>query len=301
MRELLRDEAVQLLPKTFVPDEIDAHFEGMPTRYFLIHDARAVARDLTLAHRFMHLQLTEAERALEPALLWHDEPTGDTPPCTSAPGTARDCSPLTGALAAAGLNILAAQIYTRKDGIVDDFFVVDARTGKLPESSAAALREDRDRRPRPRPGPGPRPRQGSSNILRCTAPSASGCPSWFASTTSNPEDYTILDVEAEDRVGLLFALAATFQDLQLDIGLAKIVTEKGRPSTPSTLPDPTGKRSRTKNCSGGSPGGSAKPCPEFSGEPRSCWRGPARLPFSAHVPPRPHRPDPVDRDRPSGS
>jgi [protein-PII] uridylyltransferase len=73
-REKLKDDVRAMLPKTFAPDEIDAHFNGMPARYFHLHEARAIARDLTLAHRFMHLQITEAERALEPAVLWQDAP-----------------------------------------------------------------------------------------------------------------------------------------------------------------------------------------------------------------------------------
>jgi [protein-PII] uridylyltransferase len=37
----------------------------------------------------------------------------------------------------------------------------------------------------------------------------------------------VIDLEAEDRVGLLHALAAAFAELGLDISLAKITTEKG--------------------------------------------------------------------------
>ena len=69
----LRGEVRALLPKTFAPDEIDAHFEGLPPRYFQLHGARDIVRDLTLAHRFMHLQLTEAERSLEPVIAWQED------------------------------------------------------------------------------------------------------------------------------------------------------------------------------------------------------------------------------------
>ncbi|HMO64318.1 MAG TPA: hypothetical protein PKE47_03680, partial [Verrucomicrobiota bacterium] len=40
-------------------------------------------------------------------------------------------------------------------------------------------------------------------------------------------DATVVDIETEDRVGLLYALATAFAALRLDIRLAKITTEKG--------------------------------------------------------------------------
>lgn len=228
-RELLRDEVVEILPRSFVRDEIDAHFEGMPDRYFMIHDARAVARDLTLAHRFMHLQLTEADRALEPALLWHDEPDrGFTAVhvCTwDRPGL---FSKLTGALAAAGLNILAAQIYTRQDGIVlDDFFVVDARTAKLPEASVRQRFEKIVTEVLARGLDPVRAIAKAQQYPPLYRAIGEGLPVTVRFDNHLSEEYTIIDVEAEDRVGLLFALASALYELELDIGLAKIITEKG--------------------------------------------------------------------------
>jgi [protein-PII] uridylyltransferase len=38
---------------------------------------------------------------------------------------------------------------------------------------------------------------------------------------------TIIDIEAEDRAGLLYALSSTFNELGLNVVLAKVVTEKG--------------------------------------------------------------------------
>jgi [protein-PII] uridylyltransferase len=42
-----------------------------------------------------------------------------------------------------------------------------------------------------------------------------------------PNGTTIIDLETEDRVGLLFALSQGLSELGLNIVLAKIVTEKG--------------------------------------------------------------------------
>jgi [protein-PII] uridylyltransferase len=47
----------------------------------------------------------------------------------------------------------------------------------------------------------------------------------FDNTTS--ERRTIIDLETEDRVGLLYVVSKTFLEMGLDLALAKIVTEKG--------------------------------------------------------------------------
>lgn len=110
-RQLLREQVQSLLPKTFSEEEFAAHFEGLPARYFQIHSPRQIARDLTLVHQFIHLQLTQEDRALEPAVLWNEEKDrGWTRVhfCTwDRPGL---FTKFTGALTAAGLNIFSAQI-----------------------------------------------------------------------------------------------------------------------------------------------------------------------------------------------
>lgn len=229
-RERLKEDVREMLPKTFAPDEIDAHFNGMPARYFHLHEARAIARDLTLVHRFMHLQITVDERALEPAVLWQDAPDrgyAGVHVCTW--DRAGLFSKLTGAFAAAGLNILAAQIYTRPDGIVlDDFFVVDARTGQLPEPGARE-RFERIVIEILVQGVDPKKYLARSPIYQplYLAAGEEFIPTTVRFDNASSDTYTIMDLEAEDRVGLLFAVTRTLAELGLNIALAKILTEKG--------------------------------------------------------------------------
>jgi [protein-PII] uridylyltransferase len=229
-RERLKEDVSEILPKTFTPDEVDAHFSGMPSRYFHLHEARAIARDLTLVHRFMHLQITADERALEPAVLWQDAPDrgyAGVHVCTW--DRAGLFSKLTGAFAAAGLNILAAQIYTRPDGIVlDDFFVVEARTGQLPEPGARE-RFERIVIEILVQGVDPKKYLARSPIYQPLYLTAGEefIPSTVRFDNASSDAYTIMDLETEDRVGLLFAVTRTLAELGLNIALAKILTEKG--------------------------------------------------------------------------
>ena len=230
-REELRSKVQGLLPRTFAEDELNAHFDGLPARYFLIHDAREIARDLTLVHQFIHLQLTEEDRALEPVVLWQEEKDRG---CALVHFCTWDrtglFSKLTGALSAAGLNILSAQIFTRADGVVlDSFHVTDARTGAAPEAVVRDRLEKLIRDVLARGVDiGPAVAKAAANARQLYQALAGEClvPTvrFGDSGKSGP---TIVDLEAEDRPGLLYALSTTLNDLGLNIVLAKIVTEKG--------------------------------------------------------------------------
>jgi [protein-PII] uridylyltransferase len=229
--ELLQEEVTQMLPSTFSPEEITAHFENLPTRYFQIHSARQIVADLTLAHRFMHLQLEEEEKALEPVVIWHNEPDrGYTSVHICTWDRAGLFSKIAGSLAAAGMNILSAQIFTRKDGIIlDTFFVNDA------QGAALAKKEEKE---------------GFEKILNQAmttghvdfpaliakrrapnriyqSPEGDRMPTVIGFDNQTSTSSTVLDIETEDRVGLLYYISRTLADLGLDISLAKILTEKG--------------------------------------------------------------------------
>src|SRR5437773_5091007 len=130
-RELLAEEVGRLLPATISEEELQAHFGTLPPRYFQIHAAKDVLADLTLAHRFMRLQIEEGEKALEPVIDWHNEPDrGYTAVKVCTWDRHGLFSKIAGSFTAAGLNILNAQVFTRNDGIIlDTFYVIDTKAG----------------------------------------------------------------------------------------------------------------------------------------------------------------------------
>ncbi|MCX8109378.1 MAG: [protein-PII] uridylyltransferase, partial [Verrucomicrobiae bacterium] len=219
-----------MLPSWIGQDEVDAHFTLMPQRYFVVSAPEEIVEDIELVHRFLCRQLAEDEDPLAPVVSWRDEPdrgfslvrvvTWDRPGLFNK---------FTGALTAAGLNILSAEIFTRGDDIVlDAFYVIDAVTGGLADTHARAEFEEtlcaalsgkvdlagciRQRMARWR-AHRPTERDRIPTVIR------------FDNTTS--DSMTVLDIEAEDRVGLLHAISLALSELGIGISLAKICTEKG--------------------------------------------------------------------------
>ncbi len=178
----------------------------------------------------MHLQMTEEDRALEPVVQWHDErDRGCSLVHVCTWDRAGLFGKLAGALTAGGLNILSAQIFTREDGIVfDSFQIVDARSGEPPEPRVRDRVEKwvRDILVR---GADPRPAIAKAAQIPALyhAPGGEGFPPAVKVEEDAPAERTMIEIIAEDRVGLLYSVAQAMYDLGLDLVLAKIVTEKG--------------------------------------------------------------------------
>jgi [protein-PII] uridylyltransferase len=133
---------------------------------------------------------------------------------------------ITGVMAAYGINILGAQIFTQRDGTAFDILQVkgpsgygDASSGKWQavEESLLAVIEGRVKveeliRKRHRPvfwGEGAHPR----------------VPSRVDVDNDVSREYTVLDVYTHDEVGVLYRICRTLRDLGLYLGVAKISTK----------------------------------------------------------------------------
>ena len=220
-----------MLPKNFSKEEVDAHFASLPSRYFQVHAAKDIITDLTLAHRFMHHQLAEEEKALEPVLIWHNEADrGYTSAKISTWDRAGLFSKIAGSFTASGINILSAQIFTRNDGIVlDTFFVTDARTGIMVAKEHRDMFEDTLLKVLTGQITDLAPLIGRQKIARPLYQSLEGerIPLRVHFDNDTSETRTVIDLETEDRLGLLYAISQVFADEKLDLALAKISTEKG--------------------------------------------------------------------------
>lgn len=230
-RDELKSEVRAALPATIGEEELEAHFASLPPRYFVIHSPKDVLDDLIVAHQFMQQQIAEEDTALAPVVSWVDDADRG---CSRVKICTWDRAGLfnkiAGSFSAAGLNILTAQIFTRADGVVlDEFFATDARTG----APGTAERREKFQQVLARTLGGT-----DEDFFPLIASQKNARPLYQAYTGERiqtriqfdneaSDSRTVIEVETEDRLGLLYAVSSCLSSLALDIVGARISTEKG--------------------------------------------------------------------------
>jgi [protein-PII] uridylyltransferase len=233
-RERLREEVHRTCPAGIGPDEIEAHFAALPPGYFHHATAEEVVDDLQAAHDFLSAEVGGDDHPLAPVIRSRSLPALS---CSVVRCCAWDhhglFARLTGAFTAADLNILSAEIYTRRDDFaLDRFHVCDAATGS-PASSRAlerfalfargALTGSLDLAEALRGRRSPR-------TPGFVVPGGGRLPTRIEFDNHSSPSRTILEIEAEDRLGLLYTIASVLAELGVDISLAKINTANGAAS-----------------------------------------------------------------------
>jgi len=248
-RNEIEVEVAKTLNEKVPKEEIDAHFSNLPARYFRTLPASDIAKDIELVHQFIELQVLHDHRMLEPAVAWqrdHDRGCSMAGICTwDRPGL---FARVAGVMAVCGLNILSAQIFTREDSIVlDRFFLTDARTGGLPSAEqremfsvrlkeALAATESLDLNISELP----------DSSVEYTSLTGELIPTQIYFDNRSSEEFTVLDLESEDHVGLLYTVTHTLSALGLTIELARINTAKGGANDSFYLADENG--GKIKDC-----------------------------------------------------
>jgi [protein-PII] uridylyltransferase len=232
--EQLYGEVSGRLEKKLPLEEIYSHFELMSASYYINTSADLIADHLDLIHRFMLRQqdVEKPEQSLAPVIDWRPhESRGYSQVDICTWDRLGLFSKICASFAAAELNILRARVYTRGDHVVLDVFEVcdrdhhavhDKQAVKPAESMLTrilTLQEDVDfqeiidrlrslRRPTPR-------------LQEMTIPTV------ITFDNEISDQRTVIEVQTEDRVGLLYTLTNAMSELGLDISIAKIATEKG--------------------------------------------------------------------------
>ena len=217
-------------------DEISAHFNLLPERYFLHTEAGEIALHIQMVNRLLK-SISEADSvsSLRPIVDWKDDLNRSLTVVNVVTwDRAGLFYKLAGGFSVAGLNILGAKVISRTDHIaIDTFYVVEPGRGVVQSQTAmetfartveAALIQNKDLYP---------------EIVAQAKKIAASRYTTENNTlhTSFPptvEVYhelamqrTIIDIQAHDQIGLLYRLAKAIYDHGFDITFARINTERG--------------------------------------------------------------------------
>jgi [protein-PII] uridylyltransferase len=130
-RTHLYEVAVKQLGKAIGPEELEVHFSTMPARYWQQVDRTAVLWHLETIHQFFEVLANPDAPGTVPVVAWRpgrERGVTEFMVCTwDRQGLLAKAA---GALAATGLDILQADIYTRADSVVLDIFHVSNPPGR---------------------------------------------------------------------------------------------------------------------------------------------------------------------------
>lgn len=224
-------------------EELVTHFASMPDRYFFSKDRETIARHLQLFRHIANRESNSAE-ALHPVLNWVDVPEGGY---TQLELCSWDCSLLlakiAGTLAANRINVLSADIFTRQDGLVLDVLRIcttnfEPVTSRLTRERVEkmlchVLEKSREIEDVTRELPDQR---AFDPNLHDTFPRRV-----YLSNTRNPHQ-TTLEVQALDRLGLLYSILTAIGKHHIQVNSARIATEKGAALDTFYLSGPDGNK-----------------------------------------------------------
>ncbi len=222
-------------------DEITAHFNLLPERYFIHTDTSEIALHIQMVNSlFKSITAADSVGTLKPVIDWHDDLNRSLTVVNVVTwDRAGLFYKLAGAFGAAGLSILSAKVISRSDHIaIDTFYVVEPGRGVVQNATAQeifartiedALVKNRDLMP----DIVAQARQ-HENASRYTNKARSSGELFQASFPPTVDVYheismerTIVEVQAHDQIGLLFRMSKTISDFGFDITFSRIGTERG--------------------------------------------------------------------------
>jgi [protein-PII] uridylyltransferase len=243
-RKGLHEALSKKLPADY-GSEIDAHFEYMPDRYFQTYSVAEIVEHVRLFRKFLAARFSNDNVSLAPAIKWIARPNSGHSEVWFCGWNRRELlARIAGSFSCVQLNILGADIFTRGDSLVLDIFrvcntkyeaVTDEREMAAVERRLhqALATEDFDfgadlAKARKRRG------FQLSNEL--------DFPTRITIDNFAHPVYTLVDIQAPDRLGLLHRILRAFGEVDVQIALSRITTEKGAAIDSFYVTDQAGKK-----------------------------------------------------------
>jgi [protein-PII] uridylyltransferase len=229
-REELHREVAESLPESYA-EEIEAHFDGMPERYFQSRGTEEIGEHLRLFRKFFEQSLREEGSNLDPVITWVDHPeAGHAEVMVCGWDRERLLERIAAAFLAAGINVLGADVYTRADSLALDIFKVsNHRNDPLPKQRDREQFEAHLQELLPAPGSRivPEPQYPSlKRRAKAVEDEGEEPPVWVVVNNNAHPACTILEVQAPGRLGLLYHLLRAITHGGISIEAARIATEQ---------------------------------------------------------------------------
>lgn len=225
----LRADTETLLAGEIPPAEVEAHFRLLPQGYFLHVVPSTLALHLRAVRAHMLAAVgSDPDQSLLPQVRWSEAPRGAVDCHVVTWDRAGLFARLAGAFAVAGINIVSCRAFSRSDHVAIDVFRValpadnpEGAKARFVEALAASLVHQRKllpdvlaeearllrRLPAVRRGPSQAP------IVRAYESSDLG--------------RLVVEIQAPDRLGLLFHLGRSIRDAGYALTFANVATERG--------------------------------------------------------------------------
>jgi len=232
---LFRDLIARKVPG-ISPDEVTAHFNLLPERYFVQTDPDEIVLHIGMVNRLLStITAADSVGSLRPVVEWQDDINRSyTVVHVVTWDRAGLFYRLAGAFSVAGLNILSSKVISRTDHIaIDTFHVVEPGRGIVQNAAAKdafgrtveeALVHNKDLLPEI---------IGQAKKIRASR-LANEERALHGNVPPVVEVYhelnlkrTIIEVQAQDQIGLLYRVARAIFEHGFDITFARINTERG--------------------------------------------------------------------------
>lgn len=211
--------------------EIAAHFQNMPRSYFNFREAEDIAFHIRCFRSFFEILVTDDPKAsLLPSLTWVDHAEQG---CSELVVVCWDrhllLARVAGALAAQNINILSADLYQRGDDVVLDVFrVCNANfTPVTNERTKCRIKTSIDDAFSSAKFDFSEAISEKRSNFKAFDDVAPEMPQRVKVTDDPNPEYTIVELQALDRIGLLYDVFMAIGLLELNICHARINTEKG--------------------------------------------------------------------------